>query len=188
MFGFDPYSTKPYSTISLLYSRILSAVSTTVVSIATTIYRLYSQALSVVSNTTVSITKAISKVMADVVSETAVLIAVANHLITMIASSSTAVSIKRNIGKYLTIGVNSVIIIGKFLTKTIVLTSSVITSLYAGAISFSKYARNKVIYARDSLRELSSVKFNSITGPLRQFRSVAVTKFRTLFARKGPEV
>jgi hypothetical protein len=188
MFGFDPYASRPYSTISSLYSRTLSAVSTSAVSITTIIYRLYKQTLSAVSTSTVTIFKAISKFMTDVVSETAVIIAFASHFITMIASSITVVSIQRNIGKYLTIGVNSAIIISKFLTKTIALTSSVIASLNAGVISFSKYARNKVIYVRDSLRELSSVKFKTITGPLRQFRSMTVAKFRTLFAQKGPEV
>lgn len=166
MFGFDPYSTKPYSTINPVYGRILSAISTS----------------------TVTIVKAINITMLDAVSQAASIIAVVSRFVVMVANSSSIVSIQRNIGKYLTIAVNSGILIGKFLTKTITLTSSVIASLYAGAISFSKYARDKVIYARDSLRELSSVKFKTITGPLRQFRSVAVTKFRTLFATKGPEV
>lgn len=166
MFGFDPYSTKPYSTINPVYGRILSAISTS----------------------TVSIVKAVRITMLDAVAQAASIIAVVSKFVVMVANSSSVVSIQRNIGKYLTIVVNSAIIISKFLTKTIALTSSVIASLYAGAISFSRYARDKVIYARDSLRELSSVKFKTITGPLRQFRSVAVTKFRTLFARKGPEV
>lgn len=166
MFGFDPYSTKPYSTINPVYGRILTAISTSAVTIR----------------------KAIAVTLSDAVSEAVSIIRLINKFVVLVASSTTIASMQRNIGKYLTIGVNSVIIIGKFLTKTIALTSNAISSLYAGAISFSRYARNKVIYARDSLRELSSVKFNSITGPLRQFRSVAVTKFRTLFARKGPEV
>lgn len=166
MFGFDPYSTKPYSTINPVYGRILSAISTS----------------------TVSIVKAIRITMLDAVAQAASIIAVVNKFVVMVANSSSVVSIQRNIGKFLTSMVNSAIIISKFLTKTITVTSSVIASLYTGAISFSRFARDKVIYARNSLRELSSVKFKTITGPLRQFRSVAVTKFRTLFARKGPEV
>lgn len=171
-------------TITNAISKILSTVQSSLVTItkdiSTTISTIVSPIISLVKDVFTTLTTSVSNI-ADLTAYRTVVVFLSTAL-------TATVDMSRFIRKYLTIVPISAIIIGKSLSKTIRVLSTIIPNLYAGVISFAKYANNKVIYAQAGLRSLSSVKFIRLVGTLQRVREVTLIKLNDLFKNKGPSV
>jgi hypothetical protein len=165
-------------------NKILSVIQSSLV----TITKALTKTISTTVNSIVSIVKYVFTTLTTLVANTVTLTAYRIVAVLMSVALTSTVTMSRFIRKYLTIVPISAIIIGKSVSKTLRVLSTIIPTLYAGVISFSKYANNKVIYAQAGLRSLSSVKFIRLVGTLQRVREVTLIKLNDLFKNKGPSV
>ena len=88
----------------------------------------------------------------------------------------------------MTIAVNCGIILSKLINKQLTIVSSVLVTLVTNVISFINFAKNKVIYARNSIRDQAKIRFDTIVIASSKLRQVTSVKFRTLFINKDSKI
>ena len=88
------------------------------------------------------------------------------------------------ISKLLTITSICGIILGKSVNKVFTLLSNSIVSLIVTVISFINFNNERLIYVATRLRNITSVKFNSVISSTEKLRQATLVKFRTIFANK----
>ena len=89
--------------------------------------------------------------------------------------------------KVLTISINCGIILGKSINKSISIISNVVASLLVTFISFINFNNERLIYVATRLRQLTSVKFNTVFTSTEKLRQATLVKFRTIFANKDTQ-
>ena len=86
--------------------------------------------------------------------------------------------------KLLTISINCGIILGKSISKSFTILSSLVISLIVTVISFINFNNERLIYVATRLRNITSVKFSSVISSTEKLRQATLVKFRTIFANK----
>ena len=62
--------------------------------------------------------------------------------------------------------------------------SNVVLSLITNVVSFITFNNERLIYVATRLRNITSVKFNSVISSTEKLRQATLVKFRTIFANK----
>ena len=136
----------------------------------------------------VSLVKRVGKLITYAVSSIVTLLASKLYSRTLSVVSSSLVTLTRFRLKVLTISVNCGIILSKLINKQLTIITTVLSTLIVSVISFINFAKNKVMYARNSIRDQAKIRFDTIIEASSKLKQVTSVKFRTLFINKDSKI